>query len=192
LYSPTGSCERRERQRSNIYDIPFSAFLFPLSEQNGVFFAFSYFNSLTYLLHLHTMQRQDHKPLRRSFAMSPVDPYGELRPAKNVDVAAIQGGSAAVRAGVDDLRKLVLSISPECLVMRRKERDKGWIFVPPERQYESKNKNLLTIKATPNQINFAIWPAKLVYDPAKLPEYRGMMQALFDKMLRLNNSSVRV
>jgi hypothetical protein len=27
LYSPTGSCERRERQRMNIYDVPFSAFL---------------------------------------------------------------------------------------------------------------------------------------------------------------------
>jgi hypothetical protein len=80
------------------------------------------------------------------------------------------------------LHKLVLSVCPDCLIKQRD--DGGWIYVPPERRYDKKDKNLLTMWARENDVFMRIMypkpsPGGESYDSRRGEEYLKRLKDLW-------------
>ncbi|HUY35501.1 MAG TPA: hypothetical protein VMV69_22350 [Pirellulales bacterium] len=90
-----------------------------------------------------------------------------------------------VLAELEELRALVLEVCPDCLYQRRP--DGAGIFVPPQRQHETRDKNLLTVWAGAGA-RMRIMPDKEEkYDRSKLATYRERLARLYSELVDGND-----
>ena len=104
-----------------------------------------------------------------------------LTPARDIAVRHL-ATRAEVIAQLQQLHNLVLEVCPDCLVKQRE--DEGLIYVPPQRQHATRNKNLLTMWAEPSGVRMRIMPEpEEMYDRTQHTTYRRRLDQLYSDLL---------
>jgi hypothetical protein len=104
-----------------------------------------------------------------------------LTPARGIAVRRLATRPEVI-AQLQQLHDLVLEVCPDCLVKQRE--DEALIYVPPQRQHATRNKNLLTMWAESSGVRMRIMPEpEEMYDRTQQATYRSRLDRLCSDLL---------
>ncbi|HVC95989.1 MAG TPA: type II TA system antitoxin MqsA family protein [Pirellulales bacterium] len=117
----------------------------------------------------------------RNTSGSPAECPDENTSARDLAVSHLSSRVEVV-AQLEQLHRLVLDVCPDCLVKQRG--DGRLIYVPPQREHATRNKNLLTMWAESAGVRMRIMPDREeMYDRSQETTYRQRLNRLYGRLI---------